>query len=211
LARPLIFDAATGNDTEITLDLPGETFADWYPDASALLVGHDHRGRVELYRYALATRALDRLDVEPGTIGSARAHPDGDVWYQWWNAAPPAEIRALRHGVPLRPGGEILRRVGYPRYDVDGTHGSVARPPGTVAATSRCSRSGRSPNGGRSGSPAFRSATTSPHTRTRWSRSRSTTPRSSAGPPRPSPSVTGSATRSPTSSGCACRSSCSSA
>ena len=133
LARPLIFDAATGNDTEIALDLPGETFADWYPDASALLVGHDHRGRVELYRYALATRALDRLDVEPGTIGSARAHPDGDVWYQWSNAATPAEIRSLRHGVLLRPEGEIPRSVGYTEYDVDGIHGYVARPAGTGA------------------------------------------------------------------------------
>jgi hypothetical protein len=27
--------------------------ADWWPDASALLLGHDHLGRTSLYRYDL--------------------------------------------------------------------------------------------------------------------------------------------------------------
>jgi hypothetical protein len=44
-SEPLILDAATGKVDDIALDLPGETFADWYPDARALLIGHEHRGR----------------------------------------------------------------------------------------------------------------------------------------------------------------------
>jgi hypothetical protein len=59
--QPLILDAATSKVDDIELDLPGETFADWYPDAKALLIGHEHRGRTELYRYDLGARRLEKL------------------------------------------------------------------------------------------------------------------------------------------------------
>jgi dipeptidyl aminopeptidase/acylaminoacyl peptidase len=131
LSRPLIFDAATRSETVIDLDLPGETFADWYADASALLVGHDHRGRSELYRYVLATRRLERLPTEPGTIGAARARPDGDVWYHWTNAATPAEIRSLRGGVVLRSEETAPAGALYADYEVAGIHGYVAKPSGS--------------------------------------------------------------------------------
>ena len=58
--QPLILETTTGKVDDIELDLPGETFADWYPDAKALLIGHEYRGRTELYRYDLASRALSR-------------------------------------------------------------------------------------------------------------------------------------------------------
>src|SRR6266700_2489305 len=61
LKRPLIFDAAAGRDEEFAIDLPGEVSADWYPDARALLIAHDHRGRGELYRLDLATKQIERL------------------------------------------------------------------------------------------------------------------------------------------------------
>src|SRR5207248_6608229 len=49
LKRPLIFDAVTGRDEELAIDLPGEVSAGWYPDARALIVDHVHRGRGALY------------------------------------------------------------------------------------------------------------------------------------------------------------------
>ncbi|TMC67849.1 MAG: S9 family peptidase, partial [Chloroflexi bacterium] len=67
-SQPLIFNATTSHVEDIVLDLPGETFADWYPDAKALLIGHEHRGRTELYRYGLAARSVEKLGAEAGTI-----------------------------------------------------------------------------------------------------------------------------------------------
>src|SRR5439155_812647 len=98
-SQPLILNATSPAVDDIELDLPGETFADWYPDAKALLIGHEYRGRTELYRYDLGTRALERLPAEPGTIVAARVHPDGDVWYQLTSARTPAATHALSDGV----------------------------------------------------------------------------------------------------------------
>lgn len=128
LERPLIFDATTGASTEIRLDLPGETFADWYPDARSLLIGHDHRGRTELYRYDLATKALERLATEPGTITTARARPDGEVWYMLDRSSEPAAVRRLGGDVVLAS-GDAPAGVRYRDADVDGVHVFVAEPP----------------------------------------------------------------------------------
>ena len=129
LERPLIFDAKTGASREITLDLPGETFADWYPDARSLLIGHDHRGRTELYRYDLASSALGRLATEPGTISTARVRPDGEVWYMLDRSAEPAAVRKVGGGVVLA-GSDAPAGVAYRDDDVDGVHVFVAEPPG---------------------------------------------------------------------------------
>ena len=127
--RPLIFDAKTGASREIALDLPGETFADWYPDARSLLIGHDHRGRTELYRLDLASSALERLATEPGTISTARVRPDGEVWYMLDRSAEPAAVRKVGGGVVLA-GSDAPRGVSYRDHDVDGVHVFVAEPPG---------------------------------------------------------------------------------
>ena len=127
--RPLLFDAKTGASREIALDLPGETFADWYPDARSLLIGHDHRGRTELYRLDLASSALERLATEPGTISTARVRPDGEVWYMLDRSAEPATVRKVGGGVVLA-GSDAPRGVAYRDHDVDGVHVFVAEPPG---------------------------------------------------------------------------------
>lgn len=129
LDRPLIFDARTGTSREIRLDLPGETFADWYPDARSLLIGHDHRGRTELYRYDLESSALSRLATESGTISTARVRPDGEVWYMLDRSAEPAAVRKVGGGVVLA-GSDAPRGVAYRDDDVDGVHVFVAEPPG---------------------------------------------------------------------------------
>src|SRR5207244_11725712 len=104
-SQPLILNATSPAVDDIELDLPGDTFADWYPDAKALLIAHEYRGRTELYRYDLGTRALERLPAEPGTIVAARVHPDGDVWYQLTSPATPAATPALSGGIVLPPPG----------------------------------------------------------------------------------------------------------
>ena len=128
-SQPLILDAATSRVDDIELELPGETFADWYPDAKALLVGHEHRGRSELYRYDLAARTLEKLPADPGTIIAARVRPDGEVWYQLTSARSPAVTRSLRGGVVLRaPREPAPSGVSFRDLDVDGVHVFVAEP-----------------------------------------------------------------------------------
>ena len=128
ILRPLVWDARTGVTQELTLDLPGETEADWYPDARSLLIGHSHRGRAELYRYDLAAGALDRIPTDPGNISTAAVRPDGEVWYQWsGSTAPPRTMSGTR--VVLRaPGPEAPEGVAFTDADVRGIHSFIAEP-----------------------------------------------------------------------------------
>jgi acetyl esterase/lipase len=138
LRRPLIWAPETGEEREVSLDLPGEVFADWYPDASALLVLHEHRGRSGLYRLDLATGALERIETEPGTIGAAVMRPDGELWYAWSSSSTPPEVRACepsaaapRTRVLLQPEGEPAPPgAAYSEHDVDGVPAFVAEPGG---------------------------------------------------------------------------------
>ncbi len=130
MPRPLIWSPETGNVIELVLDLPGEVNADWYPDASALLIAHDFRGRVDLYRYELQHQTLTRIMVEPGTIASAAVRPDGEIWYAWTRSSTPSEIRSSS-GVLLRPPGERAPGgVAYSDHDVEGVHVFLAEPAG---------------------------------------------------------------------------------
>ena len=113
--EPMIWEPLTGVETEIDLGLPGDVSADWYPDAASLLIGHEHHGRSELYRYDIADAKLTRVDTPPGTIGSAGARPDGTIEYHWSSGSTPAELRSSEGGVVLTPPGE--------------------RPPGSVPVT----------------------------------------------------------------------------
>jgi dienelactone hydrolase len=105
-SEPLIWDPVGGEVREIALDLPGEVGADWYPDASALLVSHSHHARDELYRYDLADGSLTRIDTPRGVIGGATARPDGTVEFSWSSSASPAVIRSTSGAVVLTPPGE---------------------------------------------------------------------------------------------------------
>ncbi|HEV8638468.1 MAG TPA: prolyl oligopeptidase family serine peptidase [Chloroflexota bacterium] len=130
MPRPLIWNVARDEARELRIDLPGELGASWYPDARALLIGHSHRGRSELYRLELAGERLERIETEPGTIGAARVHPSGQLWYDWSSAATPHEVRADR-GVLLRPEGEPAPGgVAYRDGEADRVHFFVAEPPG---------------------------------------------------------------------------------
>jgi dipeptidyl aminopeptidase/acylaminoacyl peptidase len=94
----LIWDVATGEQTELSIDLPGELAGDFYPDGTALLVVHTHAARATLHRYELAgptAGELTTLDTAPGCVGSAGVRPDGTVEYSCSSAANPPSVRAL--------------------------------------------------------------------------------------------------------------------
>jgi dipeptidyl aminopeptidase/acylaminoacyl peptidase len=102
----LVWDVDADTETEIVLDLPGDVTAGWYPDGSALLVGHDHAARSELYRYDLANGALEKLDTPPGVVRGATARPDGTVELAWSSSALPPVIRRADGPVVLTVAGE---------------------------------------------------------------------------------------------------------
>jgi dienelactone hydrolase len=103
--EPMIWNPVKGTEQEIDLDLPGEIGADWYPDASALLISHSHEARDELYRYDLTTGTLEPIDTPRGVIGGATARPDGTVEFSWTNAAEPPVIKSTTGEVVLTPPG----------------------------------------------------------------------------------------------------------
>jgi dipeptidyl aminopeptidase/acylaminoacyl peptidase len=79
--RPGIWNLASGERTNLDIDLGGSiTVADWWPDASALLLVNVFEGRSYLYRHELESGDLTQLPTEPGFIWKARVRPDGRVW-----------------------------------------------------------------------------------------------------------------------------------
>ena len=79
--RPGIWDLASGERHDLEVDLEGVVFvADWWPDASALLLVNRCEGRDRLFRYELAGGSLEPLATEPGFVWKARVRPDGRVW-----------------------------------------------------------------------------------------------------------------------------------
>ncbi|QYX78437.1 S9 family peptidase [Streptomyces akebiae] len=105
--EPLLWDAVSGEETDLGLAdrLEGDLSAEWYPDGSALLVAHSFEARSGLYRYDLATRALDRVETPRGTVSGATTRPDGSVEYLWSSAAEPPVVRSTTGEVVLDPPG----------------------------------------------------------------------------------------------------------
>ena len=105
--RPAIWNPATGEWSELDLDLVGDVnVADWWPDASAVLVVHNDEGRGRLYRYELASGALSPIEHEQGTIQNARVRPDGDVWFRLSRGDHAPVCVDSSGATVLRPDGE---------------------------------------------------------------------------------------------------------
>ncbi|MET7621470.1 prolyl oligopeptidase family serine peptidase [Streptomyces sp. NPDC005408] len=103
--EPMIWDVASGEETDLAIDLPGDVNAEWYPDGSGLLVAHSFEARSELWRYDLTTRELVRIETPTGSVSGATARPDGEVEYLWSSAALPPQVRSTSGGVVLDPPG----------------------------------------------------------------------------------------------------------
>ncbi|MEV0778843.1 prolyl oligopeptidase family serine peptidase [Streptomyces sp. NPDC050428] len=103
--EPIMWDVASGEETDLGIELPGDVSAEWYPDGSALLIVHSFDARSELWRYDLATRELTEMEMPAGTVSGATARPDGSVEYLWSSAAHPPVVRSTSGGVVLDPPG----------------------------------------------------------------------------------------------------------
>ncbi|SED07375.1 prolyl oligopeptidase family serine peptidase [Streptomyces sp. TLI_105] len=133
--EPMLWDVATGTETDLRLDLPGDVSAEWYPDGSGLLIVHGFEARSELWRYEIATGALVRVETPAGSVSSATARPDGSVEYLWSSAAEPPVVRSTAGGVVLDPPGpKAPPSVPVEDVWVDGpggrVHALVQRPAG---------------------------------------------------------------------------------
>jgi len=130
-ARPLVYDVERDEQREVALELSGEVDASWYPDARALLIEHEHRGRSELYRHDLETGELRRLPTPAGSIGTAAVRPDGDVWFSISTSAEPLSLRTVAGGRVLpRTETDIPRGVAYQDVEAGDVHGFLAEPAG---------------------------------------------------------------------------------
>ncbi|WP_367043888.1 prolyl oligopeptidase family serine peptidase [Streptomyces sp. Je 1-332] len=103
--EPMVWDVASGEETDLALDLPGDVSAEWYPDGSALLIAHSFEARSELFRYDFASRELIEVETPKGSVSGATARPDGSVEYLWSSAAEPPVVRSTAGGVVLDPPG----------------------------------------------------------------------------------------------------------
>ncbi|WP_435840738.1 prolyl oligopeptidase family serine peptidase [Streptomyces cinnamoneus] len=99
--EPMLWDAVTGEETALVVDLPGDLDAAWFPDGTALLIDHSHHARSELWRYELADGGLTRLETPTGTVSGALARPDGTVEFLWSSAAEPPVVRSTAGHVVL--------------------------------------------------------------------------------------------------------------
>ncbi|WP_075733705.1 S9 family peptidase [Streptomyces acidiscabies] len=103
--EPLVWDVVSGGQTELSLDLPGDVNAEWFPDGGSLLIAHSHEARSELFRYDFASGGLERIPTPAGTVSGASARPDGSAEYLWSSAAEPPTVRSTSGGVVLDPPG----------------------------------------------------------------------------------------------------------
>ncbi|WP_455360703.1 prolyl oligopeptidase family serine peptidase [Streptomyces sp. SYSU K21746] len=124
--EPMVWDVATGEETDLAVELPGDVSAEWYPDGSALLIAHSFEARSELWRYELATRELVRVETPAGSVSGASARPDGTVEYLWSSAALPSEVRSTTGAVVLdAPGMRAPGSVPVEDAWVDGPGGRI--------------------------------------------------------------------------------------
>ena len=136
LSRPMIWWPRSGATRPFQLDLRGDVDASWYPDGRALLIAHEHAGRSQLFRLEIDSEELVEIPTASGTIAAAAARPDGEIWYQWSDAATSPEIRFVAAdgrdgGVLLRPAGdESPAGVRYHDLWVGNVHAFVAEPAG---------------------------------------------------------------------------------
>ncbi|MGL4174298.1 MAG: prolyl oligopeptidase family serine peptidase [Actinomycetota bacterium] len=108
----MIWDPVQGNETEITVDAPGEVEdADWWPDGRSVLVALSHQARTRLVRVTLDTLTTERIGPDAGTVRAFTVLGDGQVWASWSSAAESSSIRRFEL-TTTAPGDVLLRPPG---------------------------------------------------------------------------------------------------
>lgn len=137
LQRPATWDLRTGERRDHPVDLPGDVEIEgWWPDASALLLVHDHEGRSRLHGLDVTTGRLWALDHPAGTISGAGVRPGGEVWFRLASGErPPAVLTLDGEEVVAPPGdrppaGTPYRSWSFTNPAGQRIHGFVATPRG---------------------------------------------------------------------------------
>jgi len=137
LERPAIWDLATGERRDLSIDLPGGVEPlGWWPDASAILLLQDHEGRHSLYRLDLGGGVPELVVAPEGTVSGAAVRSDGSVWYRAESGAGAARILSTSgeevvapEGDPA-PDGQPYRSIRFENPKGQSIHGFVVTPPG---------------------------------------------------------------------------------
>ncbi len=137
--RPAIWDLRNGRVDELRLDLEGLVEpADWWPDASALLLVQLVDGRHRLHRLDLASAGLTTIPTEPGSITGARVRPDGAVWYRLQDGATNGRVLEAGRTDPLiepkgpaAPPGRPFEDWTFANPAGQRVHGFLVRPAGS--------------------------------------------------------------------------------
>jgi dienelactone hydrolase len=112
----LIWDVVTGIQTELSLDVPGEIAdAEWFPDASHLLISVDHEARTRLYTVSLtsllsppASAPVSPPGTPPGTrSGTPPGTPLTTAASSTFSARPVGPVDGTVLSATARPGGEV--------------------------------------------------------------------------------------------------------
>ena len=134
--RPALWDPARRQLEDLPLDLEGSVdVADWWPDASALLLLQELDGRNRLHRFDLATGSCTPIEHREGTISSARVRPDGTVWMRVQNGATPPTILSggdllIAPDAEPAPAGRAYASFEFRNPGGDRIHGFVVEPEG---------------------------------------------------------------------------------
>jgi dienelactone hydrolase len=99
---PAIWEVATGDVVDVPIPWERLTeVADWWPDASALLLFELRDGRHHLHRFSFATGATEELPVLEGSSTGARVRPDGSVWYRLQRGEHPGVVFEVGRAEPV--------------------------------------------------------------------------------------------------------------
>lgn len=136
--RPAVWDVKQDTVTDLPLSIIGLIEpADWWPDASAVLLIQLVDGRHRLLRFDLAAGTAEELPTPQGSIGGARVRPDGSVWYRLQDGEAPPRLLQVGRDEPLllpngpaAPAGRPFRSWEFNNPHGQRVHGFVVRPEG---------------------------------------------------------------------------------
>ena len=99
---PAIWSVETGEVVDLPLPWDRLTeVADWWPDASALLLFELRDGRNYLHRFDLETGEVSSLPIGTGSLTGARVRPDGTVWYRLQRGEHPGIVFQMGREDPI--------------------------------------------------------------------------------------------------------------
>jgi dipeptidyl aminopeptidase/acylaminoacyl peptidase len=124
--RPAVWDVEQDTITDLPLSITGLIEpADWWPDASAVLLIQLLDGRHRLLRFDLAAGTAEELPTPQGSIEGARVRPDGTVWYRLQDGEAPPRLLQVGLDEPLLVPGGPAAPPGRPfrSWEFDNPHG----------------------------------------------------------------------------------------